>query len=104
YELQPKSILGDYNVNGTVDADDYVTWRKTLSASVAPPFTGADGDGDSTIDPGDYTVWRARFGQVLPPGTGSGAAATIFSAADRVGEPVVQSLAETTSEHAATEA
>ena len=47
YESQPHGIPGDYNLNGVVNAADYVMWRKFLSTSVAPPFTGADGDGDS---------------------------------------------------------
>ena len=33
FELQPKGILGDYNRNGTVDAADYVVWRKTLGTT-----------------------------------------------------------------------
>ena len=93
YELQPKSILGDYNLNGTVDAADYVTWRKTLSASVAPPFTGADGDGDSTIDPGDHAVWRTHFGQVAPPGSGAGEAASIQIQELRADTQVVRNIA-----------
>ena len=65
FELQPITAhaVGDYNLNGIVDAADYVVWRKTLGTSVAPPFTGADGDGDATIDQDDYGVWRAHFGQ-----------------------------------------
>jgi autotransporter-associated beta strand protein len=45
-------LQGDYNHNGTVDAADYVTWRKT----------------DNT-QPG-YDTWRSNFGQ--PPGSGAG--------------------------------
>ena len=46
---------GDYNQNGTVDAADYVVWRKGLGTI----YTQAD-----------YDVWRANFGQTI----GSGAA------------------------------
>ena len=53
-------------------------WRKFLSTSVAPPFTGADGDGDSTVDPGDYDVWEEHFGESLP-GVGSGAAPELIA-------------------------
>ena len=49
-------IPGDFNHDGTVDAADYVVWRKT--------------DGDD--QPG-YNTWRANFGQ--PAGSGSGAGA-----------------------------
>jgi formylglycine-generating enzyme required for sulfatase activity len=54
-------IPSDYNGNGTVDAADYVVWRKTLgdTGSGLP----ADGNGNDEIDTGDYDVWRADFGQ-----------------------------------------
>ncbi len=45
-------LPGDYNLDGTVDAADYVVWRKT--------------NGSQT----DYNVWRSHFGH--PPGSGSG--------------------------------
>ncbi len=48
-------LSGDYNGNGTVDAGDYVLWRKTPLV-----YNG---------DPG-YTIWRSNFGK--PPGAGSG--------------------------------
>jgi hypothetical protein len=46
---------GDFNDDGTVDAADYVTWRKT--------------EGTST----GYNAWRTNFGQ--PAGIGAGASA-----------------------------
>ncbi len=46
---------GDYNGNGTVDAADYVVWRKNPAG-----FGG---------DPTGYNTWRANFGA----GSGSGA-------------------------------
>jgi T5SS/PEP-CTERM-associated repeat protein len=48
-------IPGDYNQNGTVDAADYVVWRKTDGG-----FPG-------------YNLWRTNFGE--PAGSGSGASA-----------------------------
>jgi hypothetical protein len=64
-QLAGPALPGDYNQNGTVDAADYVVWRKTLGTSVTPPFTGADGDGDSSIGPGDYDVWTENFGETV---------------------------------------
>jgi hypothetical protein len=49
-------IPGDYSNNGTVDAADYIVWRKT----------GING-------PTGYGTWRANFGE--PGGSGSGASA-----------------------------
>jgi hypothetical protein len=65
-------LLGDYNLDGIVDAADYVVWRKTLGTPVATPFSGADGDGDSTVDNDDYGVWTARFGQTAGSGSAVG--------------------------------
>jgi CSLREA domain-containing protein len=69
YEFNPEGqvLAGDYNGNGTVDAADYVVWRKALGQSGIPPFSGADGDGDGDVTQNDYNVWRANFGNSLPP-------------------------------------
>ena len=59
--IEPQStLLGDFNNNGTVDAADYVVWRKT----------------DGT-QPG-YDQWRANFGTSL--GVGSAARGEIVGA------------------------
>jgi probable HAF family extracellular repeat protein len=55
YLLTPIPMAGDFNHNGTVDAADYVVWRKGLEM-------------DYTQD--DYDLWRANFGKMA----GSGAA------------------------------
>jgi hypothetical protein len=53
-------IPGDFNVDGKVDAADYVVWRKD-------PTNPAYG---YVSDPSDgYNLWRANFGN--PPGSGS---------------------------------
>jgi hypothetical protein len=46
---------GDYNQDGSVDAADYVTWRKT--------------DGSTA----DYDTWRANFGATMGSGSLSSA-------------------------------
>jgi hypothetical protein len=72
YELSltPTAILpGDYNRNGTVDADDYVVWRKRMGQSVAPG-TGADGNFDGQITQADFVVWKSHFGQIAGSGAG----------------------------------
>lgn len=50
----PSGPNGDYNLDGTVDAADYVLWR------MGP---------DSFGGPGGYSVWRANFG--LPASSGA---------------------------------
>jgi hypothetical protein len=53
---------GDYNQNGTVDAADYVVWRKTLGQS--GPDLAADGNSNELVEAADYYVWRKHFGRV----------------------------------------
>ena len=67
--------LPDYNSDNSVDAADYILWRKTIGTSGIELYSGADGDGDGTIDQDDFNVWKAHFGQTLPgAGSGTGAA------------------------------
>ena len=66
------TLPGDYNLNHSVDAADYVLWRKTTGTSVPQPYSGADGDGNSVVNANDYTVWRSHFGNTSP-GAGSAA-------------------------------
>ena len=69
-------LAGDYNVNGVVDAADYVLWRKALGT--ANPQ--ADGSGPTVgvpngiVDQADYTFWRSNFGAIGVPNGGLGSA------------------------------
>jgi hypothetical protein len=51
-----EGITGDHNEDGTVDAADYVVWRKTDNSTAG------------------YNDWRTNFGATLGPGGGSGSA------------------------------
>lgn len=55
----------DLNRNGTVDAGDYVVWRKTKNTNV-PPGTSGDADGNGKVNDADYSVWRSQFGIAVP--------------------------------------
>jgi hypothetical protein len=48
------SIPGDFNADGTVDAADYIVWRKGL---------------DTDYTQADYDQWRANFGQTAGAST-----------------------------------
>ena len=52
---------GDFNLDGSVNAADYIMWRRTLGQTGAGLV--ADGNGNGSIDPVDYDVWRTHFGQ-----------------------------------------
>jgi hypothetical protein len=56
-------VQGDYNVNGTVDAADYVLWRENLNQNVTLPNDPTPG----MVTAADYDVWRANFGKSGPP-------------------------------------
>jgi hypothetical protein len=59
--------LGDYNDDGTVDAADYVVWRKNLGTMNPLP----NSQDPAVVTPLDYDVWRENFGR----SSGSGASA-----------------------------
>jgi Calpain family cysteine protease/Dockerin type I domain len=59
-------LPGDYNVDGVVDAGDFVVWRQLENQSVATPGEKADGNADGRIDQEDYALWSANFGRTLP--------------------------------------
>ncbi|MCC7084637.1 MAG: hypothetical protein IT427_06490, partial [Pirellulales bacterium] len=79
YERAPAPLnptpTGDYNLNGVVDAADYVLWRETLTLAVSPAGSGADGNSNGTIDSGDYDFWWARFGNAVGSGSANSPAA-----------------------------
>jgi hypothetical protein len=50
---------GDYNIDGTVDGNDYPEWRKAF-AQTSAPYSYADGNHDGIVDAADYIVWRSR--------------------------------------------
>jgi hypothetical protein len=64
------TLVGDFNKDGTVDAADYVVWRKGLGTT-------------NTED--DYNDWKANFGATL--GSGSFATASFESPESAVPEP-----------------
>jgi hypothetical protein len=55
-------VPGDYNNDGSVEAGDYVLWRKggPLANEVDTP---------GTVNAADYTAWRARFGNTSGSGS-----------------------------------
>jgi hypothetical protein len=64
------AVPGDYNYDGTIDAADYIVWRKTLGQ--LGDNLSADGNGNDQIDAGDYNVWRANFARSIGGGSGAG--------------------------------
>jgi hypothetical protein len=63
-------LLGDYNVDGVVDAVDYTVWRNAMGTLIDLPN---EGHGQGVVTTGDYQVWKNQYGQQ------SGVNATIMS-------------------------
>ena len=71
FEFQPTGgLVGDFNLNGIVDAGDYVIGRKKSGSSVVPG-SGADANGDGKVNDADLVVWRSNFGAVQIAATSS---------------------------------
>jgi hypothetical protein len=69
-DLFPR-LVGDYNLDGTVDAVDYTVWRNTLG-SMTDLRANGDNSGASfaLIDDADYLAWKNNYGATLAVGTG----------------------------------
>ncbi len=51
--------IGDFNVDGKVDAADYVLWRNTLGSTTD---LAADADGNGEVGTEDYLIWKEAYG------------------------------------------
>jgi hypothetical protein len=56
---RPVGLAGDYNDDGTVDAADYVVWRRALESGMSLNNETAS---LGVIDAEDYNAWRTNFG------------------------------------------
>jgi hypothetical protein len=65
-------LVGDYDVDGDVDAADHSAWRSAFGSSVTPGH-GADGNRNGIVDAADYVLWRENLGTTLFASSGAGA-------------------------------
>ena len=49
------TVVGDYNLNGSVGPEDYDVWTANFGST---SNLAADGNGDDVVDAADYVVWR----------------------------------------------
>jgi hypothetical protein len=74
--LDSFALAGDYDHNGTVDANDYTVWRQNFGTT----NTNADGDRNGIVNSADYIVWQKNLGHTLPGVlAGSGVSAQLTS-------------------------
>lgn len=64
-------VVGDYNVNGIVDAADYPVWRKNVATFNILPNDPIGG----IIGAAHYNQWRSHFGQTIAGGSGAATSA-----------------------------
>ena len=60
--FQTAALPGDFNLDGKVDAADYVKWRKGLGTNYTPAH---------------FNIWRAHFGQTAGSSSGASANAAV---------------------------
>jgi hypothetical protein len=53
------SLVGDYNLDGSVDSADYAVWEKTKGST---SDLAADGNGDGRVDEADHDLWKENVG------------------------------------------
>ena len=53
--LRSTPRVGDYDLDGKVDQEDYAAWRNAFGSTTSP---AVDGNGNGIVDAADYTVWR----------------------------------------------
>ena len=58
FAIAPSVLAGDYNDDGSVDAADYLVWRKNLNGTSLTNETVSMG----IVDQADYDEWRRSFG------------------------------------------
>jgi hypothetical protein len=68
-------INSDFNGNATVDASDYVLWRKNNGLNSGATHSQGDANSDGAVDATDYDAWRSQFGQVFESANGEAVSA-----------------------------
>ena len=79
------AAVGDFTDDGQVDGADFLSWQRTLGATVEPS-AAADGSGDGVINADDLAAWQDGFGTVEATAVGGAT-----SAAALVGAGAIQS-------------
>lgn len=81
YDIRLSPVMpGDFDYNGMVDGDDFLTWQRAAGSTTE---LAADGNDDGVVDGADLLIWREHFG--------AGGAAT--TAGSQTPEPASQLLA-----------
>jgi hypothetical protein len=52
----------DFNGDGLVDGQDFLTWQRSFGVSSGATRALGDANGDGAVNQADFTVWSAQFG------------------------------------------
>ena len=75
--------LGDFNLDGLINKDDYGLWRSTFGQ--VGQNLAADGNRDGIVDAADYAIWRSRDRSIVIAPPMPGASGSISRSADPSG-------------------
>jgi hypothetical protein len=59
YIGEAPTLDGDYDSDGDVDGNDFLTWQRQVGGPGS-----ADGSGNGVVDGPDLTIWRNNFGDI----------------------------------------
>lgn len=62
--VAPEGLAGDFNLDGTVDAADYVLWRNNLGEPEG--VLNGNGNNSGVVDTDDYLLWKDNYGKSSP--------------------------------------
>jgi hypothetical protein len=79
-------LQGDYNLDNTVNSQDYQVWRSNYGATSGVALA-ADGDANGTVDAADYVLWRKH---TVAGGAGAGSSITLAATSNSSTESSVQ--------------
>ncbi len=75
YRIKTNALIaGDYNADGAVNDDDYLTWRATFGSTTN---LAADGNKNNVVDAADYVLWRQQFGTTAQGSAGTGVGSVV---------------------------
>ena len=63
-------LPGDFDKNGVVDGNDFLTWQSNFGTLTGATQAQGDADGNGTVDGNDFLAWQSNFGA---SGGGNGA-------------------------------
>ena len=55
------SFAGDFDGDGDVDGDDFLSWQNNFPTASGATKSGGDADGDGDVDGDDFLVWQNQF-------------------------------------------